>query len=58
MRYMYLSKKYGISCGLDDSFTLFDITQDPKNMRDLFAIVSSGIEYSKASYLDWKHITK
>ena len=38
--------------GLDDSFTLFDVTQDSKNIRDLFAIVSSSIEYSKASNFD------
>ena len=52
----YFPKKYEISYGLDDSFTLFDVTQDSKNMRDLFAIVFSSTEYSKASNFDWKPI--
>ena len=47
-----------ISYGLDDSFNLFDVTQDSKNMRDLFAIVSSSTEYSNASNFDWKPIVK
>ena len=43
----YFPKKCGISYGLDDLFTLFDITQDSKNMRDLFAIVSSSQSIQK-----------
>ena len=54
----FFQKNCGSCYGLDDSFTLFDVTQDLKNMRDLFAIFSSSTEYSKASNFDWKPIVK
>ena len=54
----YFPKKCGISYGLNDSFFLFDVTQDSKIMKDLFVIVSSSTEYSKASNFDWKPIVK
>ena len=61
VRYFFFFKKCRISYGLDDLFTLLDVTQDSKDMRDrsdLFAIVSSSTECSKASNFDWKPIVK
>ena len=58
MLHIIFKEKCEIFYGLDASFTLIDVSQDSKNMRDLFAILFSSIEYSKASYFDWKSITK